>query len=139
MRDRGRMAGTQAEGEAGSLQGAWCRTQSQGPGIMTWAKGRHSTTEPPREPFFFFFFMIITERERERGIDIGRERSRLHAPGARCGIRSRVSRIAPWARGRRQTAAPPRDPIVQLSYSNYAICIFLGFFKIHKFLFKYKW
>ena len=55
--------------------------------------------------------MIVTqrERERERGRDIGRGRSRLHAPGARCGIRSRVSRIAPWVKGRRQTAAPPRD------------------------------
>ncbi|CAD7694099.1 unnamed protein product [Nyctereutes procyonoides] len=48
--------------------------------------------------------MIVTERERERGRDTGRGRSRLHAPGARCGIRSRVSRIAPWAKGRRQTA-----------------------------------
>ena len=54
--------------------------------------------------------MIVTERERERGRDIGRGRSRLHAPGARCGIRFRVSRIAPWAKGRRQTATPPRDP-----------------------------
>ena len=58
--------------------------------------------------------MIVTERERERererDRDIGRGRSRLHAPGTRCGIRSRVSRIAPWAKGRRQTAAPPRDP-----------------------------
>ena len=50
--------------------------------------------------FFFFFnfylFMIVTqrERERERGRDIGRRRSRLHALGARRGIRSRVSRIA---------------------------------------------
>ena len=54
--------------------------------------------------------MIVTQRERERGRDTGRGRSRLHAPGARCGIRARVSRIAPWAKGRRQTAAPPRDP-----------------------------
>ena len=54
--------------------------------------------------------MIVTHRERERGIDTGRGRSRLHAPGARRGIRSRVSRIAPWAKGRRQIAAPPRDP-----------------------------
>uniref|UniRef100_A0A8C0NM01 Solute carrier family 16 member 4 n=1 Tax=Canis lupus familiaris TaxID=9615 RepID=A0A8C0NM01_CANLF len=54
--------------------------------------------------------MIVTERE--RGRDTGRGRSRLHAPGARCGIRSWVSRIAPWAKGRRQTAAPPRDPSV---------------------------
>ena len=54
--------------------------------------------------------MIEREREREGGRDIGRGRSRLQAPGARCGIRSQVSRIAPWAKGRRQTAAPPRDP-----------------------------
>ncbi|KAM8917953.1 zinc finger protein 10 isoform 1-T1 [Lycaon pictus] len=38
---------------------------------------------------------------RERGRDIGRGRSRLHALGARRGIRSRVSRITPWAKGRR--------------------------------------
>ena len=67
----------------------------------------------------FYLFMIVThthtererERERERGRDTGRGRSRLHAPGARRGIRSRVSRIAPWAKGRRQTTAPPRDPL----------------------------
>ena len=60
--------------------------------------------------FNFYLFMIVTERERERRRDTGRGRSRLHAPGARCGIRSRVSRMVPWAKGRRQTAAPPRDP-----------------------------
>ncbi|XP_035565015.2 HAUS augmin-like complex subunit 2 isoform X3 [Canis lupus dingo] len=54
--------------------------------------------------------MSHTERERERGRDTGRGRSRLHAPGARRGIQSRVFRIAPWAKGKRQTAAPPRDP-----------------------------
>ena len=53
--------------------------------------------------------MIVTQRERERQRHRQRE-SRLHAPGARRGIRSRVSRIAPWAKGRRQTAVPPRDP-----------------------------
>ena len=52
--------------------------------------------------------MIVTEREREA--ETQAERSRLHAPGARRGNRSWVSRIAPWAKGRRQTAAPPRDP-----------------------------
>ena len=41
---------TQAEGEAGSMQGARCRTLSQDPGFMPWAKGRCSTTEPPRRP-----------------------------------------------------------------------------------------
>ena len=60
--------------------------------------------------FNFYLFMIVTERERERRRDTGRGRSRLHAPGARCGIRSWVSRIAPWAKGRRLTAAPPRHP-----------------------------
>ena len=60
--------------------------------------------------------MIVTERERERGRDIGRGRSRLHAPGARCGTRSRVPRIAPWAKGRRQTAAPPRCSYALLFY-----------------------
>ena len=64
--------------------------------------------------YYLFIIYLVTERERERererGRDIGRGRSRLHAPGARCGIRSRVSRIAPGAKGRRQTAAPPRDP-----------------------------
>ena len=41
---------TQTEGEAGSLQGARCGTRSQDPGIMPWAKGRRSTTEPPKCP-----------------------------------------------------------------------------------------
>ena len=65
--------------------------------------------------------MIVTERE--RGRDTGRGRSRLHAPGARCGIRSRVSRIAPWAKGRRQTAAPPRDPHFFTLKFNFLHCI----------------
>ena len=60
--------------------------------------------------FFFFYFIYDSHTEKERGRDTGRGRSRLHAPGARRGIRSRVSRIAPWAKGRRQTAAPLRDP-----------------------------
>ena len=53
--------------------------------------------------------MIVTERERERGRDTGRGRSRLHA-GSPTWDLIRVSRITPWAKGRRQTAAPPRDP-----------------------------
>ena len=49
-----REAETKAEGEAGSLQGAQCRTQFQDPGITLWAKGRCSTNEPPRRPPLFF-------------------------------------------------------------------------------------
>ena len=39
MRDREREAETQAEGEAGSMQGARCGTRSQDPRIMPWAGG----------------------------------------------------------------------------------------------------
>ncbi|XP_077770470.1 desumoylating isopeptidase 1 isoform X2 [Canis aureus] len=59
--------------------------------------------------------MLVTQRE--RGRDTGRGRSRLHAPGARRGTRSRVSKIAPWAKGRerqrhrqREKQAPCREP-----------------------------
>ena len=50
MRDTEREAETQAEGEAGCLQGSRCGTRSQDPRITTWAKGRCLTTEPPRHP-----------------------------------------------------------------------------------------
>ena len=54
--------------------------------------------------------MIVTEREREKKRERERERERQRhrqrekqAPctGSPSGIRSRVSRIAPWAKGRR--------------------------------------
>ena len=63
---------------------------------------------------FFNLFMIGTQWERERGRDTVRGRSRLHAPGAWRGIRSRVFRIAPWAKGRYQTPVPPRDPLIDV-------------------------
>ena len=53
MRDTGREAETQAEGEAGSLWGARCGTRSQEPRITPWAKGRRSTTELPRFPLSY--------------------------------------------------------------------------------------
>ena len=63
----------------------------------------------------------MRERERERGRDIGRGRSRLHAPGARRGIRSRVSRIAPWAT--KAGAKPLRHPgIPNYIFFNELIC-----------------
>ena len=43
-----REAETQAEGEAGSMQGAWRGTRSQDPKITPWAEGRYLTAEPPR-------------------------------------------------------------------------------------------
>ena len=45
-----REAERQVDGEAGSLWGARHGTRSQDPGIRPWAKGRRSTTEPPRRP-----------------------------------------------------------------------------------------
>ena len=72
------------------------------------------------------FFMIVIQRERERDRGRGRGRSRLHAPGARRGIRSRVSRIVPWAKGRRQTAASPRDPMWNsFDQRCYCLCMFI--------------
>ena len=51
--------------------------------------------------------MIVTQRERERGRDIGRGRSRFHAPGARRGIRS----WSPGSRpGPKAGAKPLRHP-----------------------------
>ena len=49
MRDTQREAETQAEGEAGSMQGAPCGTQSRDSRITPWAKGRCQTAEPPRD------------------------------------------------------------------------------------------
>ena len=68
------------------------------------------------EIFFLIFFLFIYDRHtvREREAETQAERSRLHAPGSRRGIRSQVFRIAPWAKGRRQTAAPPRDPYIRI-------------------------
>ena len=53
--------------------------------------------------------MIVTEREREAETQAEEEAGSMQ--GARRGTRSRVSRIAPWAKGRRQTTAPLRDPL----------------------------
>ena len=55
MRDTERKSETLAEGEAGFLQGARCRTGSKDPRTTPWAKGRHSNTEPPRHPKPWFF------------------------------------------------------------------------------------
>ena len=51
----------------------------------------------------------------ERGRDTGRWRSRLRALWVRRGIQSQFSRIATWAKGRCQTAEPPRDPLFSTS------------------------
>ena len=56
----------------------------------------------------------MRDTEREREAETQAEGEAGSVPGARCGTRSQVSRIAPWAKGRRQTAKPPRDPQTSL-------------------------
>ena len=87
MRDteREREAETQAEGEAGFMQGARCGTPSRVPRITPQAAGgakplRHQGC--PGSQFFVFFVLFCfydSHRVRERGRDTGRGRSRLHA------------------------------------------------------------
>ena len=57
MRERDRQR--QAGGEAGSMQGTRCETQSQDSRIMPWAEGKHSTAEPHRHPFFTIFILFF--------------------------------------------------------------------------------
>ena len=54
-----REAETQAEGEAGSMQGARRGTRSQDPRITTCTKGRHSTTGYPGAPEYEFLLSSI--------------------------------------------------------------------------------
>ena len=81
------------------------------PGPKAGAKPLRHPGIPVSSIFNFFLKNFFYECHRERGRDTGRGRSRLHAPGARCGIRSQVSRIVPWAKDRHQTTSPPRDPL----------------------------
>ena len=50
MRDTEREAETQAEGEAGSLWGAWCGTQSQDPGSHSEPKADVQLLSHPGTP-----------------------------------------------------------------------------------------
>ena len=61
MRDTQR----EAEGEAGSTQGAQCGTRSWVSKIRPWAEGRCQTAEPPRDPTMLFLcgcflFSLVT-------------------------------------------------------------------------------
>ena len=53
------------------------------------------------------------ERERERGRDIGRERSRLHAGSLKWD--------SPWGKGRHSTTEPPRHLCLWIDSSTYGI------------------
>ena len=46
------------------MQGAWCETQFRDSRITPWAKGRHSTTEPPRHPRLLSFLTNLRGKSR---------------------------------------------------------------------------
>ena len=60
MRDTEREAETQAEREAGSMQGAQCETRSQDSRTTPQAEGRHPTAEPSRDPRQFLLSLEHT-------------------------------------------------------------------------------
>ena len=72
------------------------------------------------------------EREREREAETQAEGEAGSMPGARRGTRSRDSRIAPWAKGRRQTAEPPRDPPFDfLNHILFSVACFKNQYIVH--------
>ena len=62
--------------------------------------------------------MIVTERERGAETQAEGEAGSMHREPD-VGFDPGSTRIAPWAKGRRQTAAPPRDPLL-----NHFECLF---------------
>ena len=58
-----------------------------------------------------FIYLFMTDTHTERGRDTSRGEAGS-MQGARCGTRSWVSRIMPWAEGRRQTTEPPGLPML---------------------------
>ena len=83
MRHTEKKAETEAEGEAGSMQGPRCGTQSWDLRTTTQAEGIRSIIEPPRCHLFFF--------KKISGIG---KRSRLPTEqGAQCGDQSRDPEI----------------------------------------------
>ena len=72
----------------------------------------------PLARFFFFKILCIYswEIQRERQRHRQREREAGSMQGAWRGSRSRVSKMTPWAEGKRQTAEPPRGPHWQEFY-----------------------
>ena len=55
--------------------------------------------------------MIVTHRERGAETQAEGEAGSMHREPD-VGFDPWSTRIAPWAKGRRQTAAPPRDPMI---------------------------
>ena len=98
--EREREAETQEEGEAGSMQGARCGTQSQDSRIML-KVGAKPLSHPGIPTFLFLkYFIYLFIRVTEREAETQAEGEAGSMQGARCGTQSWDSRIMPWAEGR---------------------------------------
>ena len=62
MRDTQREAETQAEGEAGSMQGAQRRTRSRDPRVTPWAEGGVKLLSHPGCPSYYFLRLLVPGR-----------------------------------------------------------------------------
>ena len=60
--------------------------------------------------FFKILFIYSWETQKEREAETQAEGDTGSMQGARCGTRSRVSRIRPWAEGGAKPLSPPRLP-----------------------------
>ena len=82
---------------------------------ISWLAGLNESKLPHTQVFLFIFYFLKilstysweTQREKEAETQVEGEAGSMQ--GAQRGTRSGVSGIVPWAKGRRQTAQPPRD------------------------------
>ncbi|CAD7688380.1 unnamed protein product [Nyctereutes procyonoides] len=73
--------------------------------------GNYTKGEPDFSNLFFLrFYLFIHDRHREREAETEAEGEAGSMQGAQRETRSQVSRITPWAEGRRSTTEPPRLP-----------------------------
>ena len=70
--------------------------------------GKPGKPERTHVSLFYLFYLFMRDRESEAETQAEGEAGPMQ--GAQRGTRPRVSRVTPWADGRRQTAEPPRDP-----------------------------
>ena len=115
MRDKEREAEPQAEGEAGSMQGAQSGTPSWISRITPWDEGGSKPLSHPGCPcfslltlfpillisvltlFFLRFYLFMRDTEREAETQAEGEAGSMQ--GAQSGTQSQVSRTRPWAEG----------------------------------------
>ena len=124
MRDTERKAETKAEGEAGSMQGAQCRTPSWDSRIPPKLKTDTQLLSHPGTPpclFFLIFkkdFIYLFMRDTVREAETQIEGEAGSMQGAQCRTRSWDPRTMPWAKGRCSTAEPPRDPTDNINFDS---------------------